>query len=81
MLVLHRFQALETFLLGYIDADQLSMNYKELNEAALAGGVKTSSVNSIKTLFYYWTIRSYIEKEQDQATNRVIIVPKNRCLI
>lgn len=76
MLVLHRFQALETFLLGYIDADQLSMNYKELNEAALAGGVKTSSVNSIKTLFYYWTIRSYIEKEQDQATNRVIIVPK-----
>lgn len=76
MLVLHRFQALETFLLGYIDADQLSMNYKELNEAAFAGGVKTSSVNSIKTLFYYWTIRSYIEKEQDQATNRVIIVPK-----
>lgn len=76
MLVLRRFQALETFLLGYIDADELSMNYKELNEAALADGVKTSSVNSIKTLFYYWTIRSYIEKEQDQATNRVVIVPK-----
>ncbi len=76
MLVLRRFQALETFMLGYIDTDKLSMNYKELNEAAIADGVKTSSVNSIKTLFYYWTIRSYIQKEQDQATNRVVIVPK-----
>ena len=76
MLVLHRFQALETFLLEYIDADKLCMNYKELNEAALAGGVKTSSVNSIKTLFYYWTIRSYIRKEQDQLTGRISIVPK-----
>ena len=76
MLVLHRFQALESFLLEHIDADKLCMNYKELNEAALAKGVKSSSVNSIKTLFYYWTIRSYIRKEQDQATNKVIIVPK-----
>ena len=76
MLVLHRFQALETFLLEYIDADKLCMNYKELNEAALANGVRSSSVNSIKTLFYYWNIRSYIQKEQDQSTNKVIIVPK-----
>ena len=76
MLVLHRFQALESFLLRYIDADKLCMNYKELNEAALANGIKSSSVNSIKTLFYYWTIRSYIQKEQDQATSKVIIVPK-----
>lgn len=76
MLVLCRFQALETFLLKYIDADRICMNYKELNEAALAEGIKSSSVNSIKTLFYYWTIRSYIQKEQDQATNKVIIVPK-----
>ncbi|MFR8294702.1 MAG: hypothetical protein ACLVAU_11085 [Ruminococcus sp.] len=52
------------------------MNYKELNEAALANGIKSSSVNSIKTLFYYWTIRSYVQKEQDAATNKVLIVPK-----
>lgn len=76
MLVLHRFQTLELFLLSYIDADKLCMNYKELNEAALANGIKSSSVNAIKTLFYYWTIRSYIQKEQDQATSKVIIVPK-----
>lgn len=76
MLVLRRFQTLETFLLEYIDTDKLCMNYKELNEAALAVGIKSSSVNSIKTLFYYWTIRSYIQKEQDQTSNKVIIVPK-----
>lgn len=76
LLVLHRFQALETFILEHIDTDNLCINYKEMNEAALAGGVKTSSVNAIKTLFYYWTIRSYIQKEQNQATNKVMIVPK-----
>ena len=75
-LILRRFQVLETFLLDYIHMDKLCMNYKELNEAALTSGIKTSSVNSIKTLFYYWTIRGYIQKEQNQATNRVIIVPK-----
>ncbi len=76
LLILHKFQSLEKFLLEYIDADRLCMNYKELNEAALANGIKSSSVNSIKTLFYYWTIRSYIQKEQDSVTNKVIIVPK-----
>ena len=76
MMTLHRFQALETFLLNHIDTDKLCMNYKELNEAALKNGIRTSSVNSIKTLFYYWTIRSYIQKEQNQATNKVMIVPK-----
>lgn len=76
MLVLRRFKELEQFMLGYIDADKLCMNYKELNEAALANGVSKSSVNGIKLLFYYWTIQSYIQKEQDSGTNRVTIVPK-----
>lgn len=76
LMVLRKFQALEKFLLSYINADSIYMNYKELNESALANGVKSSSVNSIKTLFYYWTIRNYIQKEQDSETNKVIIVPK-----
>ncbi len=76
MQTLLRFQTLEMFLLEYIDMDKLCMNYKELNEAALRNGIKTSTVNAIKTLFYYWTIRGYIQKEQDQATDKVMIVPK-----
>lgn len=76
LMILHKFQALEQFLLEYIDADSLCVNYKELNEAALANGVKTSTVKSIKTLFYYWTIRSYVQKEQDSTTNNVLLVSK-----
>ena len=76
LIVLRKFQALEIFILDNIDADRLCMNYKELNEAALANGVRSSSVNAIKTLFYYWTIRSYIQKEQNSAANRVTLVPK-----
>ncbi len=74
--VLHKFQSLETFLLDTINEESLCMNYKELNESALAAGIRSSSVNAIKTLFYYWSIRSYITKEQDSATNRVTIGPK-----
>ncbi|MBQ3666028.1 MAG: RecQ family ATP-dependent DNA helicase [Lachnospiraceae bacterium] len=73
--VLHKFQSLETFLLDYLDEKELCTNYKELNEAALAAGIRSSSVNAIKTLFYYWTIRNYIRKEQDSSTNRVTIIP------
>ncbi len=72
-MVMNKFKALETFLLNYINNDKLCMNYKELNETALANDVKSSSVNAIKTLFYYWTIKKYITKEQNQATNRVTI--------
>lgn len=72
--VLHRFQALETFLLDYMQGD-FCVNYKVLNEAALEAGVKSSSVQAIKTLFYYWTIRSYIRKIPDPDTRKVMIVP------
>jgi len=76
MLVLRKFKALETFLLNHINENNLCMNYKELNETAITNGIKSSSVNAIKTLFYYWTIRNYVHKEQNQATNRVTIVPE-----
>lgn len=75
--IFKKFQALETFLLQCLEENEISFNYKELNEKAIADGVKSSSVNSIKTLLYYWTIRGYIQKEQDSDTNRVLIVPKD----
>lgn len=74
--ILHKFQALEKFILNYVDEDSFCVNYKELNEAALADGVKSSTVKSIKTLFYYWTIKGYIQKEKDSSVDKVIIVPK-----
>ncbi len=76
LLVLHKFQALEQFLLENLDEDNFCINYKELNDSALANGIKSSTVNAIKTMFYYWTIKSYIEKEQDEETKKVTIVLK-----
>ncbi len=75
MQVLRRFETLERFLFEHLNADKIDMNYKELNDAAIKNGIKTSKVKMIKTLFYYWTIRGYVQKEQDQLTDRVEIVP------
>lgn len=75
--VLKRFQNLETFLLRYFDGNDLCLNYKELNEAALANDIKTSTVNAIKTIFYYWSIRGYIQKKEDASVNKAAIAFKD----
>lgn len=74
--VLNKFTALEEFLLDGLAAKEQSIFLKELNEKALDGGVKFSTVNRIKTIFYYWTIKSYIEKSVDAMANRINITPK-----
>lgn len=75
MQILHKFQALEKFILNYVDEDNFYINYKELNEAALAYGVKSSNVKSIKTLFYYWTIKGYIQKQKDSSVDKAAVAP------
>lgn len=74
--VLDRYHDVEMHLLDTLDGDRFYLNYKELNDEALNHGIKRSSVNAIKTLFYYWTIRGYVQKEQDESTNRVTLVPR-----
>lgn len=74
--VLNKFTALEDFLLSNLEAEEQSIFLKELNEEALDGGVKFSTVNRIKTIFYYWTIKSYIDKSVDAKANRINITPK-----
>lgn len=74
--VLNKFVELEKFLLDNLEEDGSSFYLKELNEKAQNSGIKGATVNNIKTVFYYWTIRNYIEKHTDAALNRVSIVPK-----
>lgn len=76
LLILKKYHVLENFLLNILDDSEISLNYKELNDKALSAGVKSSTVNSIKTLLYYWTISNYIDKEQDAFTNKVTVVTK-----
>ncbi|MDE5992310.1 MAG: RecQ family ATP-dependent DNA helicase, partial [Oscillospiraceae bacterium] len=71
--VLNKFTALEKFLLDNLEDGEQSFFLKELNEKALNSGIKSSTVNGIKTLFYYWTIKGYIEKSVDAMANRINI--------
>ena len=74
--VLNKFVELEKFLLDNLEEDGGCFYLKELNEKAQNSGIKGATVNNIKTIFYYWTIRNYIEKHSDAALGRVSIVPK-----
>lgn len=76
MILLHKFQELENFLFELLNNDIICINYKKINESAIENGIKSSSVNSIKTLLYYWTIRNYILKEQDYVSNTAKITIK-----
>lgn len=76
--ILRKFRALEKYMLEYFSTNAFCMNYKELNDSAITAGVKSSSVKSIKTLFYYWKIKNYIKKEStdqdlDISTNKIVI--------
>jgi len=73
--ILQQYIALEKFLLNIFPDTETVFNLKELNENALKQ-VKTSNVRAIQTIFYYWTIRGYILKKQDTASNRIYIQPK-----
>ena len=74
--VLNKFVELEKFLLDNLEEDGSCFYLKELNEKAQNSGIRGATVNNIKTVFYYWTIRNYIEKHSDAALGRVSIVPK-----
>ncbi|MDE5557635.1 MAG: RecQ family ATP-dependent DNA helicase [Ruminococcus sp.] len=71
--ILNKFKELEKFLLENSDKDKFFINYKELNDSALTNGIRSSTVNAIKTIFYYWTIKEYVKKEQDEETKKVTV--------
>jgi len=73
--VLRKYSLLEEFLVKNIDSDGTSLNLKELNESAIGSGIKTATVNAMKTVFYYWTIKRYIKKSIENTTQRTVVVP------
>ncbi|MGN0604749.1 MAG: RecQ family ATP-dependent DNA helicase [Oscillospiraceae bacterium] len=74
--VLNKYIALETFMLDNLCSEGECVNLKELNEKALAAGIKSSTVNGIKTVFYYWTIKNYIQKSLDAASGKISFIPE-----
>ncbi|MCM1105396.1 MAG: RecQ family ATP-dependent DNA helicase [Blautia sp.] len=74
--VMRKYTDIEEFLVKNLAPGGQCINLKELNDAAVNSGVKSSSVNAIKTIFYYWTIRKYIKKSIENTTEKTIIMPE-----
>ncbi len=67
--------ALENFLLSYLDENGRSMNLKELNEKAQERNLKFSSINQMKVILYFWTIKHYVKKELEGSSDKVFVMP------
>lgn len=81
--ILNRFAKLEEFLLNRIAEQGADYSLKELNEAALAAGIASSSVKNIRTLLYYLTIKGYISKgsRDAESDDDDSVEPNQRALI
>ena len=71
------FACIEKFLVRYLENGKTSyLDYKKLNEAAVASGVKNVDVKNIKTILNLWAISHWIRKRQHpEARNLVKVEP------
>ena len=74
-LILDRFIKLERFILSKLNNDEISFNFKELNEEAQAAGIQSSTVKNIRIILHYLTIKNYIVKEENRETFSAKIAP------
>lgn len=73
--ILERFLKLERFLLSQITEEGCSFNLKELNELAINTGIATATVQNIRTLFFYWMIKGYIQKSENMSERKMDVTP------
>ena len=76
MKILERYAQLEQMLLNLMTDESLTLNLKEINEQAEQQGIKGTSVKSLKTVLFYWTIRGFIQKTNSQTEKAREIIPK-----
>lgn len=77
-LILERFLRLERFLLDQFTEETCTLNLKELNEAAQKSGITFSSVKNLRTLLFFFTIKNYINKEENKRTGIVRVRPSEK---
>ncbi|MCR4645184.1 MAG: RecQ family ATP-dependent DNA helicase [Oscillospiraceae bacterium] len=76
LLILKRFSALEEYLLQILPETGNSISLKLLNEKAQAAHIPGTSVKAIRTLFFYWHIRGYVQQKYDAYTQQALLDPK-----
>jgi ATP-dependent DNA helicase RecQ len=73
--IVDKFIKLENFILSQLNEEGGSFNLKELNDLALKDGISSSTVKNIRTIIYFWTIKSYIQKSEYNSKVRTDIIP------
>jgi ATP-dependent DNA helicase RecQ len=75
--VLSRYLALEGFLIEKLQEGGSRINYKVTNEEALNKGIKSSTVNNLRILLYFWIIKGYIKKPEGEISMGMQLLPEN----
>ncbi|MCM1307323.1 MAG: AAA family ATPase, partial [Butyrivibrio sp.] len=76
--IFERFARLEGFMIDELEEGKLCSGLKEqkeLNERAMAAGIAHSSAKNIRTILYYWTIKSYIQKAAADGESGSEVIP------
>ncbi len=78
--ILIQYIQIERFLLKQIEYGLTDFNYKELNDKALKEGITFCSPQKLKTIFYYWTISGFIQKQIEIHESRTLelLVPVDK---
>ncbi|MDW7677124.1 MAG: RecQ family ATP-dependent DNA helicase [Bacillota bacterium] len=67
--------SLERFLVEYLEDREYTVNLKELNEAAEKAGCEKVTLNTIRTIFNFWTIKKMLKyKNMSNSKNHVRLV-------
>jgi ATP-dependent DNA helicase RecQ len=70
------FRLIEEFLFGELGDVEKSYHLKELNEKAMASGCNDASINKIKTIFNFWSIKNWIKRQNlEYSKNHIRITP------
>lgn len=73
--ILEKFIRLENYLWQQLREEGASFNLKELNDRASDEGISSSTVKNIRTILYFWTIKSYIQKSPNNSQYRADVMP------
>ncbi len=73
--IVKAFNRIENFLLPLFEEREKTFNLKELNEQAEANGCEDVSINKLKTVINFWTIKNWIKRtNQEYSKNHIAAV-------
>ena len=76
LLTLKRFSVLENYLLQILPEEGNTVSLKLLNEKVQAAQIPYANIKAIRTIFYYWHIRGYVQQKCDAYTQQAFLDPK-----